>query len=269
MNAQKIERIFMKYQEYISEDKKKRILAEIHNFLTKNMNHISDKDDELLEKVQIQGKFYLNDIIYYKIILKQILNQDFLISKFSILFKDDKERNFGKQLYHFDKIFTKSGYYQIYIDDSMNFYLKNLLKNELSNREKRIMTKNYSKFLVTISDIDEDNSYYIPLYPMGTLQYIFNYQYLHPKEPRVEFSLVDKIVMIIEIATTMKDLHFYREYHGNLSSQKIFINSNKDAYIGSIYHNREFEYRLVPCTEGSYFSRAPEVHEKMINMHFK
>lgn len=269
MNSKTIESIFLKYQEYICENQKKQIFTEIHTFLTETMNHISDTDEELLENIQNQKKFYMNDIIYYKIILKQILNQEFFISKFNIVFQNEKERNFGIKLLQNAQIFGEVGYYQLYINDSMNFYLgqsPKIIKNESLNREKRIMTRNYSKFIVTISDINEDGSYYIPLYPMGTLQYLFNYQFLHPNEPRVELSIVDKIVMIIEIATTMKDLHFYGEYHGDLSSQKIFINASKDAYIGSIYHNRDYEYQLQPCVKGSYFGRAPEVHEKMENI---
>lgn len=91
MNSKTIESIFLKYQEYICENQKKQIFTEIHTFLTETMNHISDTDEELLENIQNQKKFYMNDIIYYKIILKQILNQEFFISKFNIVFQKKKK----------------------------------------------------------------------------------------------------------------------------------------------------------------------------------
>ena len=84
------------------------------------------------------------------------------------------------------------------------------------------MTKNLSKFLVTITDINE-KSFLIPYFPMGPLS-LFISQRERKDQLQTDFSIIDKIVIILEIASAMKDLHFYCLIHWNLSCQNIFWN---------------------------------------------
>ena len=64
--------------------------------------------------------------------------------------------------------------------------------------------------------------------------------FLFEKKMKVNFSIADKIVIILEIASALKDLHDINnnEYLGNLCRQLVFINSRKDAYLLSIHVDR-------------------------------
>ena len=64
----------------------------------------------------------------------------------------------------------------------------------MQSREKRIMPQKYSKFIVQVTEQKEENLYF-PYYPNGTLFFILNER----SEKRIELSIIDKIIMIIEI----------------------------------------------------------------------
>lgn len=56
---------------------------------------------------------------------------------------------------------------------------------------------------------------------------------------KINFTLVDKIVIIKEIAIALKDLYSMNQKHGNFSISSIYINSDKDAYLGEIAYDRQ------------------------------
>ena len=188
-------------------------------------NTISSADEikieSMLNEIQEKGDFYLIDFLVH-IVLKKLFDQNLIKLKFHKKLKED------------DKIFINTQQPAQFneINSSYELYFKRYLyfikvKQEVQSREKRIMSQKYSKFIVQVTEQKEENLYF-PYYPNGTLFFILNER----SEKRIEISFIDKIIMIIEIATALNDLHSNDEYHGNLSSQSIFINSSKDAYLG-------------------------------------
>ena len=121
-------------------------------------------------------------------------------------------------------------------------------------------SQNSSKFIVNTSDEQNNNSIIIPYYPLGTLESFILQNGKEKSGFNVELTLVDKVVMILEIATALKDLHDNKEYHGNLSSQSIYISSSKDAYIGSFYYDRSKEVEDTR-PKGPFYYRPPEIFQ--------
>lgn len=132
------------------------------------------------------------------------------------------------------------------------------MKIKEDDRERRILKANYSKFIVYIENKNEEFEY-LPFFPFGTLSEIGS-----RFDDKINLSIIDKIVIIIEIATALKDLHSNCEYHGNLCHENIFINSSKDAYLASIYFDRT-ELWSNSCYPNQLFYYGPELIEQYQN----
>lgn len=99
---------------------------------------------------------------------------------------------------------------------------------------------------------------------LGTLESFFSE---NPDEKRVKLSSVDKIVMILEVATDLKDLHRNDKYHGNLSSQFIYIKLSSNILKLTNFKNKfkpviDMKYIISIFKDGNLIW----VLEKMVNM---
>lgn len=210
---------------------------------------------ECSKKYKIKENSIFFDFLLHKV-FKQIHNHESIMTKFD---NEMKKCNSQESYYHIMMDYNDmKGFnintmslYRLFFDKSMNFYLCKefhpSIPEKLKNRELEIMKKK-SKFLISISDIGKKN--FIPYCPMGSLLEIII-------DNEIKFSIVDKIVIILEIASALNDMHFHGQYHGNLSNRMIYINSSKDAYIGSICYNRESAY-FSPVPLNEFYFQSPE-----------
>ena len=186
--------------------------------------------EQLFDEIQLNGKTYYLDY-FRKIILKHLFSQDLIIHHYETF----------DQCISVFKVLVNM--YDIKFDKNLNFFLEDLNfsseNQKEKEREKQIMKDCKSKFIVhtkpkmgTISEIDT-----IPYFPFGSLYSLFDSK----PEERINFTFVDKVVMILEIATALEDLHSHGQYHGNLCSDFIFINSSKDAYLCGFSYDRKVE----------------------------
>ncbi|KAK8839386.1 hypothetical protein M9Y10_031735 [Tritrichomonas musculus] len=212
---------------------------------------IPEKFERLIEMIQINGKFYEIDFIL-RMFLEHALNTQLLISKY--LKKCDFERTIGFPVIKtIQSVNNGIELFDLLADDELNFVLnkKKFENNEEHSKKKidrdlRIRGGCISKHIAYMKN-DMNPSYF----PNGTLDFI------NSKEGRIELTNVDKIVMIIELATALEDLRSHGEYHGNLSNKFILINSSKDAYIGSTYYDIIDEINASKSKSPLYY-RAPE-----------
>ncbi|KAK8871623.1 hypothetical protein M9Y10_007358 [Tritrichomonas musculus] len=222
---------------------------------------IEDQIKQKIDKIQTEGpSFYLNYL--GQEVVRSILDHESLISKYF-------EKNIIND-YIFDSEFKYKGEYlevqsnfetmdtifssKLHLDKNLNIFLEKKYKNdcrgELKSKELRIFESNYSKFIVHEADYDKQNNVMVPYYPLGSLGNIFF-------EKTVNLTLVDKIVIILEIARALRDLHLNDEFHGNLSSQSVYLDSNKDAYLFIFDYDEESE-KDGTRTSGPFYYRPPE-----------
>ncbi|KAK8887004.1 hypothetical protein M9Y10_038039 [Tritrichomonas musculus] len=191
------------------------------------------------------GHFFLQNLLDQSLFTAKYRE---MLNKYSI---NDGTLNFDPDILKYN---CNNSTYKLEISDDLNFILNKKYGNEVTaevkDRERSILTEKYSKFIIR-AEITPNNIV-IPYFPIGTLEELF-FNQLH-------LTSVDKIVMILEIATALKDLHSHNEYHGNLSHQFIFINSSKDAYIGSFCYDQCLETDSSKL-RGPYYYRAPEIRK--------
>ncbi|KAK8865159.1 hypothetical protein M9Y10_010694 [Tritrichomonas musculus] len=264
-----IDYIFNFYQNYIEKTAKIQAFEEFLSLMKKT--NADQKDDQ--ETIKAETEKLFNDIIqqgkyfylefFGHIALKYILDQRFQKSLLEI---DDFTFHLIGECFLLIYCDTSGSF--LYYDNEMNFYLTKRdfddiidLNIEEANREDRILRANYSKFIVYIENIEWINEK-LPCYsyfPYGDLT-----QIALPYENKINLSSVDKIIIIIEIATALKDLHSNGEFHGSLCPEYIHINSRKDAYLASIYFNPK---KIKDCTflPSQLYYYGPELIEKIKN----
>ncbi|KAK8885073.1 hypothetical protein M9Y10_044202 [Tritrichomonas musculus] len=248
------------------------IINSIYDDITKVFNKKQKlKIGELYETVLKEKKcFYLNE--FTRIFIKNIVNQSLFIQAMEKI-KDDFDINELILVHDIQQLNDIISSYKLYLSSILNFYIQKTyndnVSKELQAREKRILNENYSKFIVHNNESYHKTKLTIPYFPMGTIDCIF----LKPhdkskqtlkKQNELEFNSVDKIVMILEIATALKDLHDNDEFHGCLSSQYIFLSSKKDAYIGSFCYDISLESDATR-PKGPFYYRAPEFFDTPID----
>ncbi|KAK8886998.1 hypothetical protein M9Y10_038033 [Tritrichomonas musculus] len=171
----------------------------------------------------------------------------------------DDENKFIRKLNIFDKHVTS---YKLYYDDNMNLYMKKIyneyndsISDDQKRREIEIIQKGLSKFIVHAPQEDsiQIKENMIPYYPIGDLSNLLKLYKL---------ASVDKMVVILEIAIALRDLHLNKEYHGNLSSLAILINSSFDAYLFG-FCKQDNEVNLTSLPYQTYY-RPPENFQQNI-----
>ena len=212
------------------------------------------------ESILKQQKYYYFDS-FIKIFIDNIFEQSVFNSEMNEIFDDSVNSNelfFISDLLNFNEIISSN---KLYFDNKLNFYHQKTFKNNVSKKmqdhERQILSQNYSKFIVHIKktiSIEKEEKILFPYYPMGTIDLLYDRR----TNVHLEFTLIDKIVNILEIAYALKDLHQNDEYHCYLSSQYIFINSQKDAYIGSFCYDRNLENDATK-PRGPFYYRSPEL----------
>ncbi|KAK8887003.1 hypothetical protein M9Y10_038038 [Tritrichomonas musculus] len=253
-----------------------RAIKAVNDNKTENNPNIEEGQEK--NEITQNGKYFLLDVIGHYA-LKEIISQDLFIRKFQEALEKSKRNpnveNYLPDTLRFNEL-TSS--YKIFFDKELYFYLLKTYNLNVSkrmiDREKRIFESKYSKFIVqsiktnNINEKDEkenqENVVILPYFPIGTFESLI-VKYNKDKRPGpsksiIKLTHVDKIVMIYEIATAMKDLYSHNEYHGNLSSQFIFINSSKDAYLGSFCYDRSLETESTK-PRGPFYYRSPEILE--------
>ena len=211
---------------------------------------------EVIKTLEEKGKSFYIDILP-NIILRKVINQidnitsevekDILVSA-SLNLNDTCSSN---------KLFFNQDIY-FFIEKTYN----SDVRRAVIDREKRILNGKYSKFIVCPIEIKGNAAHLklcIPYIPLENIDSLMQQMRPDEYENKVRFSLVDKIVIITEIAMAMRDLHSYNEYHGNLSSQSVFISSKLDCYIGSICYDRLLEANATK-SRGPFYYRSPEIH---------
>ncbi|KAK8837936.1 hypothetical protein M9Y10_035878 [Tritrichomonas musculus] len=211
--------------------------------------------EEAIKTLEEKGKSFYIDLLP-DIILRKVINQ---IDKIT---SEVEEDILVREILNLNDICSSC---KLFINRDVNFFIEKTyhpnVKQEVIDREKRILNGGYSKFIVfpiRIISYKAPLKLFIPYFPLGDIDSLVLDLRQIENEKKVKLSLVDKIVIITEIAMAMRDLHSHDEYHGNLSSQSVFINSKLDGYIGSICYDRLLETDVTKPRAPFYY-RSPEI----------
>lgn len=219
---------------------------------------------EVLEKIQQEKKYYYLDY-FSQILTKNYLESDLLYSKF--LEKGNETGNSDEMIKIVSEFEFSDGNasFNLYFNNQLHFYLQKVYANEVDQkaieREKDMMNSKYSKFIVQISKVTTD-SIFIPYFPLGTLG-SFLYSPDQSNSPKIEITIVDKIIIMKEIAIAIRDLHSNNQFHGFLSHKAIYLNSKKDAFLGSLCFDPVKEAQLTKPSAG-FYNQTPESAKKII-----
>lgn len=250
-----INNINMIISNYISNIGLSPIKKTINEFkMMKNINPLNESFEKVIETIEKENLFYYYSYLI-QILFKNLIDQ----SIFSKKMNEKIEFDSCNYIYIVDSI-QYSGQMNramIKIDKSLNIYLQIQYENimeKIKERGKEILRKNYSKFIPKIIENNDDNQnrVIIPYFVNGTL-----HMQLNQPNKAIEFSIVDKIVIILEIAMALNDLHNNNKYHGDLSSKFISLNSMKDAYISFFFYDRINEPNMTQL-KGPIMYRMPE-----------
>ena len=226
-------------------------------FLFKSDDSREKTIDEIMEQIQYQRKYYLLDDLYQSV-FKYFFDQEYIISKYTRLYEDGKEFVYicGKEKE--DKCIDAA--FKLCFDYKMRFYYQktylNGIDERIIRREKKILNENYSKYIVHAVNNQEGNGIIIPYFPFGTLNEVLN------SEPKIILTFVDKIVILLEIATALNDLHSHDQYHGDICSHFIHLSSNKNAYIINFCYDKKSESQATEL-KGPFYYRSKESMEAL------
>lgn len=250
----------------ILEDKKDYIdqTAVLQRFNQETQSlHIGDQPasslQELVSQLQRDCKYYLFDVLA-RLILKEILSQDRFVQNFQKIFKYSKDKWLYFDTFSFSSFFACC---RIAVDSELGFSLRKLYSPSADasaiEREWRLFECEYSKFIVSSLEIDEDErAARLPLFPLGTLADLLRYY----SKGEIELTFVDRVVILLEVATALADLHARGGYHGSLSSESVYLTAAKDACLASFCHDESL-MREVATPRGAWYTRAPEFYDKM------
>lgn len=259
------------YDSYICEGQKIQLYKEIACLNGDEPPQKSIKNQKEIIKNKIKeyekdNKYFYFELIFQKI-MRNLVNKDVFKIYHKLLISDDtKEDDFEDYYFSaFDLIcFSNSlGYSLFAIDRDFNFCVEKIYsqnaRKEVIQKELDIFKTNKSKFIINSLQYSQDDKIFFPYFPLRTIK-----QCLFSVKSKVNFTLVDKIVMIKEIAIALKDLYSMNQKHGNFSISSIYINSDKDAYLGEIAYDRQKENELTKTPEKVIY-RAPEILSKQCN----
>lgn len=215
-----------------------------------------------IQNFQNKYKFASNNLLA-KIVLKKLLNQEILSYNYFEKIQICEDECFNSKAYKLKKnylfitesfIFSDtSNSSNVCLDKNFNFVLKKQFLQSLNktiiNKEKEILRSQYSDFIVQSVDENDENLIVIPYFPLGNLSYIFQ----NGKKDTFQFNLFEKIVIILEIAIALYDLHMNNQYHGFLSDDFIYISSTKDSYIGSFSYDQSKENNATKYKGPAYY----------------
>ena len=243
-------------------------ILKIKNFESESLQK---RVEQSIDQLQQEGKYFYIDLLI-QIILSNLLDQNFFKPKIDE--QEEADSSYSNNKYKTIKDFSliNNSSYKVCIDTNYNFYLQYLLSSnngELNNKEIEIYkSDNYSKFVIHLVEQLQDNFVIIPYFPLGTLDSIILNSYQNRNSiqttKKIEFTFVDKIVIILEIANAIKSLHLNDQYHGNLASQSIFMSSKKDAYLGGFSYDKLIDTNASKSTS-TFFYRPPEVHSNLLD----
>ena len=243
-----INSIFLeKYFKFVGNSSK----ANFNKNVNKHINTNDLKEKKLNEDENLFIKYSLGYLL-----IECILDQEPFKSKYSDFFTDCQYQYIQDELIF--NLFNST--FKLYIDGNMNLFFKktfNQVDPKDIDKESDIFSENISNFIVHIDQPKQkkqNNEIFMPYFPLGTLESFFSD---NPDKKNVKLSNIDKIVIILEIATALKDLHMNDKYHGNLSSQFIYVNSHKDAYICCICYDKNKE-KEVTRPKGPFYYHSPE-----------
>lgn len=262
--------IIQNYESYLCTKQNRHILDEIMkliNVTQTNENEVNSIESlfidiqKQIEQIQKENKyFYFEKLL--QTILKNLLDQRVFRIYHKLIVSDDDDDIIDLSNYYFsvfDLINFSShiAYTQFVVDREFNFCIEKIYnqnaKKEIIQREKFIFKESKSKFIVHLLKEINDNKVVFPYFPLQGIYYC-----LYSQKCKINLSLVDRLIIIKEIAIGMNDLNSMKHCHGNLSISSIFLNSNKDAYIGEIAYDRYRENDLTKTPEKVIY-RAPEI----------
>lgn len=270
-----INSIFNSYIENIGDMPIKKTFEDFTSIFGKYKTNIQSSMNETIEEaIQSNNYFYID--ILFQIILKNLIDQNKIevqYHKANKIENDEKNDNEEEDIENRYKLIAQndlvndSATSKLFYNNNFEFYLQidysadpddHLLA--LRDREINIISHDYSKFIVHIVDKIRDNKIIIPYYSSRTLNKIIHPQFKFNREKKktIELTFVDKIVIFLEIAMALKKLHENNAYHGNLSTQFVFISSSNDAYLFGFSYDRKQENNLSKMGSNFYF-HPPEI----------
>lgn len=265
-----IDAIFEFYKNFIGISVKKQIYDEfisIYSDRNETAHELSAQlmMNQIVKEIQQKGQFFYMKILN-ELFFKNLINEDFFITKIDNFFPKNVENSNDENSYEYHYKNIGSGYFassafssHFWYDKKFHFFLQIIynadVKKDQQHRETSIFGKNYSKFIVHTVDTIDDNKIIIPYFPGHSLNDIL----MHSKR-RIELTYVDKIMIFLEIATALNDLHQNGEYHGNLNSHSILMNSKKDVYLACFSVERYSKYDSTP--KDNYYFIPPELINK-------
>lgn len=236
------------------------------------INNLNTSIENIFQTLQNEKKYYYFTLFIH-ILLTKILDQ----KKLSEGLKNAVDLNYvgdnyglSRNYYKIDDsilLSDKSYSSSISIDENFNIYqqirFNDSLSKDIRDHGKEILKGNYSKFISRLVDVENNNIIYIPFYSMCSISdlfYLTNHQ--------VKFTLIEKVVIILETATALKDLHDNNKYHGTFYSSNVLLNSMKDAYITSFFYDENDE-NSSSLSKGQIYYRAPPNYYESVNDHIK
>lgn len=191
---------------------------------------------DIFNEIQIQEEYgYYH--IFFKSLIEKDFNQDLISHQFQKLLEEKKEEEEMHEIFNLDIFNDYNSSFKLLHDKQLFFYMqKTYLTNVDSKhriKERNIFSDDYpSKFIIHIDEKinpnDENTKLYLPYFPNGTLYSSLKNNY--------EFSELDQITMILEIAYTLRELHNKRKFHVYLSDRYIYIDSSNNGYLGAFCH---------------------------------
>lgn len=246
---------------YLKYNNERAFYEVLHSFLANFAENGYQKWDypsiiKNVHKLINEDKYYhhqFNSIIFNSL-LDQNLLKELLNSKIDSTTQSFCINDFNYNYCHHD--------YKVYADRDCNFYLsKNYVeKNENNKTDQNILLKNFhiqndqtTKFIVHATEFISELKIVHPYYPNQNLNSFLCKNLIHN-----DLSITDKLVIILELLYALKTLDKNGIYHQSLTSSAIFIDNNKDAYIGDFICNRDEEAKESIFTIQNYY-RHPEL----------
>ena len=214
---------------------------------------------------------------FFSIFVRNFLDQQIISSKMKeklkIFFKTQNITAY--EVANIEDINDLNASFKLVFDENAHFYFQKTYNYEIFSHHHKIIddelqiyytdfsNDKYHSFVVHSNKNHENNIILVPYFQFHDLEFFI--QKVKKEELKERFSVIDKIVMIKEIAIGLSELHDHFIYHNNLSHKHIFIDNNKNAYIGSFAHSVELESNTTKQDASSYY-RHPDLIQNPIDL---
>lgn len=196
-----------------------------HNFPVSFLKFISDLFHYKINQINPKNRYKYIDC-FYQILKKEFFSKNIIHSQLHKIINQNIMHFVGNNS-RFSKNCSSN---KLFFDNEMNFYAQyvseSLKRNQIESGINFLKNKK-SKFIVNIEEINQNiqnNEILYPYFAIGPLDNAI-------QDASIRFSLIDKFVIITEIAICLDELNL-KDIFIDLNCGVVMIDHKKNAYIG-------------------------------------